>query len=49
MRIRWTEPAVQDLKNICDYVGDVLEPAGSPTSCRHHSSPKARTEITSCA
>ena len=21
MRIRWTEPAIQDLTNICDYIG----------------------------
>jgi len=27
MRIRWTESAVQDLKNICDYIGERSGPA----------------------
>ena len=29
MRLRWTEPAVQDLQNICDYVGDHDGPAAA--------------------
>jgi len=30
MRIRWTQPAVQDLTGICDYVGE----HGSPVTAR---------------
>lgn len=31
MRIRWTESAVRDLTNICDYIE---EHSGDPTACR---------------
>lgn len=29
MRIRWTEPAVHDLTQICDYLGERGSPANS--------------------
>jgi plasmid stabilization system protein ParE len=29
MRIRWTDPAVRDLTNICDYIHDHDAPAAA--------------------